>query len=205
MKAPRRFALVAALLTAPSSFASPKHSRGPNARTTPRATPTPTFECDWCQSYLRITHEPTLVGDATEDEAYRVIYSPSFGHPFVVRIDCTTNDLMAYVFDREPPGAGYDEDELTTQVIKSWRSKVAAADCDAVRDKIERTNFWTMPEQVFDAGADGYYLVLESHSDSRYHRVIRWEGGPKPFRDAAGKILQLGGIDSFGDEPAGER
>ena len=201
MQTHQRLLLVAALLVAPPAAAAPKHSHHSTARPAPRATPTPVWHCDWCSSYLTATHEPSLVGDATMDESYRVIYSPSFGHPFVVRIDCTTNDLTAYVFDHEPPAFPDDVVDNSSKVIDSFRAKLKPADCDAVRASIDLAKFWSMPESVSDSGADGYELVLEAHSDSRYHRVVRWEGGPRPFHDAVGKILQLAGINGFGDEP----
>lgn len=151
-------------------------------------------------AYLTRMNEPPvwkLARSGRGDAAFRLVWPPTFGHPLAVRVEKRGDQitLRAVILDGH---GGYERgviafDRRWTLTPDQWKELIRRADA---------AGFWTMPvrDKVLDGPGgidDGYLILLEGVSPSRYHAVYRVTADDEkdPFGDLCKFILKLARID----------
>lgn len=112
--------------------------------------------------------EPAFVGQAGVEQ-YRLIYSPTFDNPLIMRVTKAGQRISLRVVQFSGAG-GYDPgrirvDKTIVLTPKDWQRITTLA---------EASRFWTMPTNDNGGGDDGSTWVFEGSRPDAQHLVSRW-------------------------------
>jgi len=132
------------------------------------------------------------------DEIYRFLFSPTFGHPVVMRLDVRPDGSGIVTVKKSDGKGGYDPGKL----VLVRRLRVSRREVETFREVIEKQDFWSIPSESPGEflPLDGVGWTLEALVHGKYHDVMRvspdapWS---QDVREEAHKIRPDVDLDSY--------
>lgn len=143
------------------------------------------FEVHWFSMELYALHEEPLWPPSPSGMTYRVTVIPAFAGPRSVELTV------------EPEGSGrvaYREAGARQRPLMADPMKpVSPQQVTELVEMLSRMQFWQMPSESSQRGADGAEWILEGVQDGKYQVVHRWCPGSTPFGEIAHRLFELAG------------
>ncbi|WP_370155176.1 hypothetical protein [Ferrovibrio sp.] len=140
---------------------------------------------------LRNAGEPSLsCARATNTEAYRLLWIPSFSSVVVVRILSEMRDYRLEATVMSP---------ANEQILSKITRPLTVAEWHEFKVVMSGTSFWSMTPTSDELPAtDGWRWIIEGQSGSRYHAVDRQVRSGTDYEKLGLRFLQLAGIPPSG-------
>ena len=141
-------------------------------------------------SLLRPASEMPLWCGAGIDEAYRVVWVPSYRPAAVASLVHRQGAWHAAFTSFSDPRDG---GESEWRVVDSISTVVSRESAQTVADTLEKTDFWRLRTARLQdaAGNDGGRLLVEGRQGSRYQVVYHWQPQDEPLGDAARRLIEI--------------
>lgn len=142
---------------------------------------------------LRNMGEPSLsCGRASDTEAYRLLWLPSFSNIVAVRISREAQECR---LDATSLSRAGDE----TQVVGRTSRRLTTAEWREFKAVFTESDFWQLPATVDEIpSTDGWRWVMEVQDGSRYHAVDRQVKRGATYEALGLRFLNLAGIPARG-------
>jgi hypothetical protein len=141
---------------------------------------------------LRNMGEPSLsCARASDTEAYRLLWLPSFSNIVVVRLSREAQEYRLDAISLSPT----DE----TQVVGRTSRLLTESEWREFKAVFAESDFWKMPAALDELpGTDGWRWVMEGQDGSRYHAVDRQFKRGATYEALGLRFLHLAGIPARG-------
>jgi len=127
------------------------------------------FTQEWYGKNLKALEEPALSLQDQED-TYRFLWLRTFHEPMAFRLLKSGKESFKLVIKKTGGAGGYEPGEIIVNKTIDLSNK----QIHDLLDKINECDFWNMPSQEKDIGADGSQWILEGKKGGEYHFVDRW-------------------------------
>lgn len=146
----------------------------------------------WYSRHLEAMGEPSLPAIAARDRratVCRLLWLPSFSHPFAVRIEESRQGATVRVVVLDGMG-GYEPGFVAVD----RRFAIRSEQWQEIQRRLEQLGFWTLPTHLDDqSGTDGDQYIIECVKSGAYHVVDRWEPSDA-YRALCAYVLDLSGL-----------
>jgi hypothetical protein len=158
--------------------------------TSPNKESLDSFTNEWYSYHLYALKEPVLKNYMGENEIYRFTWLRSFDHPITVRLQRSLDNIE--LTSKMTSGAGGYE---AGKIIWDTTFTITKNQWNSVIDKVNKADFWQMPNHVYSGGKDGSEWILEGVRGKQHHWAARWSPvDTSSFRRACEYLLQLSNV-----------
>jgi hypothetical protein len=146
------------------------------------------FEQEWYGKCLAAMKEPVLsaTGRGSNYFAFRVLYLPTWGRPVAVRYETKANGFLQRSVMLSGDGGYYPGNISAVSEITISNQEGAK-----LIDSLEKTGFWTMPENDGVSGLDGSQLIVEAIKDGKHRVRVRWTPGLETEKRGLSDLVAL--------------